>query len=201
MSPIRNQLFTHSLYCLMIVALFPTTFSLPRHRDSQSDYYADEEPEPIPVHLLRIPMQVDVPDRTIQDFPESPAVKRSNRNHVSSSDQPTQSCCPTNREITEPILGKNRAGDLVELYQTSSVHQRFYEISCAPSIAEKPCQFLARKAQPYSRCEQQYSYTYALVRDRGGAGVRADHGWRLDYILVRSGCSCQISSMDMEEDE
>lgn len=85
------------------------------------------------------------------------------------------------------------SGDLVQLYQGDGVRQRFYEISCDPSIVDQPCKYLDKRHQQSSKCVQQYSYTYALVRDFGiDYDDVANGGWRLDYIQIRSGCSCQL---------
>lgn len=118
-------------------------------------------------------------------------------------------CCPSRLDMIEPEGGKNQDDMYVELYKDGETRQRFYEISCREDVFNKPCRFLDRKITNQSRCVQKYSYTYALVRDVAGM----DHGapsrhhhqyhhneragivskeWKMDYIRVRSGCSCEI---------
>ena len=129
-------------------------------------------------------------------------------------------CCPTVTEMVEPTGGKNQNDMFVELYRDGSNGQRFYEHSCRPDIVDKPCLFTERRLRNQSRCEQQYSYTYALVRDTNVSLTesqensstpnkhrhshqhfnpfhhnrfeRGGSSWTLDYIRVRSGCSCVV---------
>ncbi|KAJ8915205.1 hypothetical protein NQ315_015428 [Exocentrus adspersus] len=112
-------------------------------------------------------------------------------------------CCPTVLEMVEPAGGKNQDGIYVELYRDHSYKQRFYELSCHKDILDKPCRFMDKKLHNQSRCVQQHSYTYALVKDtpnhrnknfptfpaNGSGGVT----YTLDYISVRSGCSCVVA--------
>lgn len=102
-------------------------------------------------------------------------------------------------------------GIYVELYGDGSNSQRFYEVSCRPEVEGKPCRFMDKKLHNQSRCEQKFSYTYALVKEtpelrhshhqphssptyfptlpgRGPGG----HSWMMDYIQVRSGCGCVL---------
>lgn len=115
-------------------------------------------------------------------------------------------CCPSVLEMIEPEGGKNQDDQFVELYRDGNYRQRFYELSCHNDIKDKPCRFMDKKIHENSRCIQKYSYTYALVKntDRhhqkisnknfptfpsaGPEGVT----WTLDYIRVRSGCSCVV---------
>lgn len=62
-----------------------------------------------------------------------------------------------------------------------------------------------KKLHNQSRCTQKYSYSYALVKETSprehGSGTYfptipgsgpGEHSWMLDYIEVRSGCSCVV---------
>lgn len=117
-------------------------------------------------------------------------------------------CCPSRLDMIEPEGGKNQDDMYVELYKDGENRQRFYEISCQEDVFNKPCRFLEKKLSNQSRCVQKYSYTYALVRDTSvleheqEAGKARHHHqhergfmskeWKMDYIRVRSGCSCEV---------
>ncbi|CAH0559141.1 unnamed protein product [Brassicogethes aeneus] len=111
-------------------------------------------------------------------------------------------CCPTVREMIEPEGGENQEGNYVELFK-GELKQRFYELSCHPDILNKTCRFIDKKLHQQSKCVQKYSFTYALIKDPGGkhknfpsfplSGPDTKDSWRLDYIKVRSGCSCVIT--------
>lgn len=119
----------------------------------------------------------------------------------------TVDCCPSVLEMVEPEGGKNQDDEYVELYRDGNNRQRFYELSCHQDILNKPCRFMDRKLHNSSKCIQKYSYTYAIVKDPGrplqhthqrpsfpsfpsGPG---ETRWTLDYIKVRSGCSCVVT--------
>lgn len=111
-------------------------------------------------------------------------------------------CCPTKREMTEPLGGTNEQGVHVTLYRDGNEknRQRFYEFSCVEGVENQPCRFMDKKFLNQSRCVQQYSYSYALLKDtaaydpsNGRAPFyfeRKNHTWMLGYIKVRSGCKC-----------
>ncbi|KAJ8669118.1 hypothetical protein QAD02_000377 [Eretmocerus hayati] len=132
-------------------------------------------------------------------------------------------CCPTVEEITEPQGGRNQGGMYVELYRDGDLAQRFFEHSCRDDVLDKPCRFVHPKLHGQSRCVQKFSFTYALVKNpafkpdgteeeqpqhqhhrhhhsrhqtfpslSGSAGA-ATNSWTLDYIKVRSGCSCELA--------
>lgn len=119
-------------------------------------------------------------------------------------------CCPSVLEMVEPEGGKNQNDQYVELYRDGENRQRFYELSCHQDILNKPCRFMDRKLHNSSRCIQKYSYTYAIVKDPGrhhhqrpsfpafpsGPG---ESRWTLDYIRVRSGCSCVVTQNTREK--
>jgi len=96
-------------------------------------------------------------------------------------------CCPTVVEMVQPNGGTNMEGHVVELYRHGDLDQRIYEHSCRPDVLNQPCRFIEKFLRPVSRCVQQFSYTYAIVTDHPSG-----NDWRLDYIRIRSGCSCEI---------
>ncbi|XP_071050908.1 uncharacterized protein [Onthophagus taurus] len=114
-------------------------------------------------------------------------------------------CCPSVLEMVEPEGGKNQDDQYVELYRDGANRQRFYELSCHKDVVGKPCRFMDRKLHNNSQCVQKYSYSYAIVKDPGkkghlrpsfpsfpANGQNGDAKWTLDYIKVRSGCSCVV---------
>ncbi|XP_075230414.1 uncharacterized protein LOC142329589 [Lycorma delicatula] len=113
-------------------------------------------------------------------------------------------CCPSILEMIEPEGGINRDGLLVNLYSVPNSRQRFFELSCRVGVEGKPCRFMDRHLHNQSRCEQKFSYTYAIVRgaDQTADGHQRNHEftsfsnggstWSLDYIKIRSGCSCVV---------
>ncbi|VEN62221.1 unnamed protein product [Callosobruchus maculatus] len=124
-----------------------------------------------------------------------------------SSSNRTIDCCPTVMEMVEPHGGKNQDGIFVELYRDQNYKQRFYELSCHKDVINRPCRFINKKLHAQSRCVQKHSYTYALVKDTpshrdknfpmfpatdGRGGPLAGVTYTLDYISVRSGCSCVV---------
>lgn len=96
-------------------------------------------------------------------------------------------CCPTIVEMVQPSGGTNMEGHVVELYRHGDLDQRIYEHSCRPDVLNQPCRFVEKLLRPLSRCIQQFSFTYAVVSDHP-----AGEEWRLDYIRIRNGCSCEI---------
>ncbi|CAG9863689.1 unnamed protein product [Phyllotreta striolata] len=116
----------------------------------------------------------------------------------------TGECCPTVLEKVEPQGGSNQEGLYVELYQDFNYRQRFFELSCHPKYIDKPCDFINHRKY-HSKCVQNYSYTYALVKNTDSNRTKHfpsfpmfpahEHGgdtYTLDYIKVRSGCSCKV---------
>ncbi|KAL6257066.1 hypothetical protein P5V15_012001 [Pogonomyrmex californicus] len=121
-------------------------------------------------------------------------------------------CCPTVEEMVEPVGGRNRQDMYVELYRSGKDAQRFFEYSCKEDVVDKPCRFVDWKFRNQSRCVQKFSYVYAIIESSERIEVeehrrhhhREHHhfpsplnivngtGWTLDYIRVRSGCSCEI---------
>ncbi|KAF7282339.1 hypothetical protein GWI33_002781 [Rhynchophorus ferrugineus] len=111
-------------------------------------------------------------------------------------------CCPSVLEMIEPDGGKNGKDIYVELWKSKDHKQRFYELSCHQDVLNKPCRFMDKKLHNQSRCIQMYSYTYALVKDTQdnrnkkfptfpGEGS-GNSTYTLDYISIRSGCSCVV---------
>ncbi|XP_077290265.1 uncharacterized protein LOC143914049 [Arctopsyche grandis] len=110
-------------------------------------------------------------------------------------------CCPSVLEMVEPTGGKNQQDMYVELYRDGDIRQRFYELSCRTDVEDMPCRFVDRRLYNQSKCAQKYSYSYALVRDTGTEPRAHRHfpalptgGWMLDYIRVRSGCACELTT-------
>ncbi|GIY74640.1 hypothetical protein CEXT_236261 [Caerostris extrusa] len=81
--------------------------------------------------------------------------------------------------------GVSKSGRILELYHDSNSTQSFYQTSCREGVKGHPCRYIDRSTK--SMCVQRYTYTYALVRE-----FNSDEPWRLDYIRVRSGCSCEV---------
>jgi len=183
---IRNQSFLSIGYyatCIALVFKVCSCSSLPL----SDDYGADDQLGTIDLKYLMNRNVVDLPSTKVETFDYQDYQNQKPPPHKRHSRLPTEvSCCPSVKEIVEPLAGKNRAGEMVELYQEEGAKQRFYETSCAPSVANHRCNYLDKKHKENSRCEQQYSYSYALVRNSENDGLR------MDYIQLRSGCSCRI---------
>ncbi|XP_028132980.1 uncharacterized protein LOC114328350 [Diabrotica virgifera virgifera] len=123
--------------------------------------------------------------------------------HTKVHHPPPGECCPTVLEKVEPTGGSNQDGIYVELYQDQNYKQRFYDLSCHSDVLNKPCQYINR-TQHASRCVQQYSYSYALVKNTDSNRTKLfpmfpdhQHGgatYTLDYIRIRSGCSCEVTA-------
>lgn len=96
-------------------------------------------------------------------------------------------CCPSETHFIHLRGGISREGKLVELYRNHRTLQKFYETSCKAEVLEKPCPLIEQKVQHLSRCVQRYSYVYAFIKD-----YNVSESYRLDYIRIKSGCSCQL---------
>ncbi|XP_050532497.1 uncharacterized protein LOC126900660 [Daktulosphaira vitifoliae] len=122
-----------------------------------------------------------------------------------------EDCCPSQMEMIEPKGGSNPDGLYVELFSDGADRQRFYEVSCKPGVEGKPCLFMERKLHNHSVCVQRYSYSYAIVREENGRHHHhtvsggnnkqfsslfpsENNVWKLDYIKVRSGCTCMVQT-------
>ncbi|XP_056631523.1 uncharacterized protein LOC130904266 [Diorhabda carinulata] len=152
--------------------------------------------------------EVEVEPNVVEDHQHNHLNKKThhhkNNAHLEAYHQPpnkTGECCPTVAERVEPTGGSNPQGLLVELYQDPNYKQRFYELSCHPYVLDKPCNFI-NKRNHNSRCVQMYSFTYALVKNTDNKTnlfpmfpLHEDGGatYTLDYIKVRSGCSCEVT--------
>ncbi|XP_022256528.1 uncharacterized protein LOC111089070 [Limulus polyphemus] len=101
-------------------------------------------------------------------------------------------CCPSVSEIVQPMGGVSRSGRILELYHDRNSTQKFYQTSCLEEVRGRPCRFLSPPLIHHSHCIQKYSFTYALVREYG-----TNVTWRLDYIRIRSGCTCEINNIAM----
>ncbi|KAG8178596.1 hypothetical protein JTE90_019702 [Oedothorax gibbosus] len=93
-------------------------------------------------------------------------------------------CCPSVTEIIQPQGGVSKGGRIFELYRDHNSTQSFYQTSCTQGTKGRPCRYVRAD----SVCVQRYTYTYALVRE-----FDSNAQWRLDYIRIRSGCTCEIS--------
>ncbi|KAF6207844.1 hypothetical protein GE061_016293 [Apolygus lucorum] len=111
-------------------------------------------------------------------------------------------CCPSIKEMTEPLGGKDEKGDIVELYSGDHItKQRFHELSCRPDVVDKPCNFLEKPLQNQSKCSQKYSFSYAIIKknheqlrhEHHGNSPSSGSNWYLGYIRVRSGCACEVT--------
>lgn len=87
---------------------------------------------------------------------------------------------------TAPLGGLSRDGTLLQLYRDSRTVQRLYETACLPSVLNRPCRFV-NQSLFNSVCVQKYTYMYAIVKD-----YNITQPYRVDYIRVKSACSCQI---------
>lgn len=74
-------------------------------------------------------------------------------------------CCPTVEYHISPDGGSRRNNMYVELYRDNTTNQSFLEVSCHPDYVDKPCRFIDYKLAPQSKCVQQYSFSYALIKD------------------------------------
>lgn len=96
-------------------------------------------------------------------------------------------CCPSVTEIIQPLGGVSKMGRILELYRDQNSTQSFYQTSCVAGVKGRPCRYIENAMRHESTCVQRYTYTYALVRE-----FNSIEPWRMDYIRVRSGCSCEI---------
>ena len=64
--------------------------------------------------------------------------------------------------------------------------QKFYETECSTNVRDQACAFID-STKWVSACVQQYSYTYAIVKD-----FNVTEPYRIDYMVIKSGCSCTI---------
>ncbi|XP_035223493.1 uncharacterized protein LOC118196187 [Stegodyphus dumicola] len=121
----------------------------------------------------------------ITDLPWDPVLKKREQLHllVNKSDE----CCPSVTEIIQPLGGVSKAGRILELYRDQNSTQSFYQTSCKEGVKGHHCRYIDDDRRHHSVCVQRYTYTYALVRE-----FNSQAPWRLDYIRIRSGCSCEI---------
>ncbi|XP_076355360.1 uncharacterized protein LOC143249420 isoform X2 [Tachypleus tridentatus] len=96
-------------------------------------------------------------------------------------------CCPSITEIIQPRGGVSKSGRILELYRDQNSTQSFYQTSCHDLIKGRPCRYISSYMRLQSKCVQRYSFTYALVRE-----FNSKIPWRLDYIRIRNGCTCEI---------
>ena len=101
---------------------------------------------------------------------------------------PHLECCPTQVSHASRQVGIDRHGIIVELLATQNFTQKFYEIRCRAAFKDRPCNFLDRRHTLQSRCIQQFTYEYALIRTLNEPGSEV----RLDLIRVPIGCACRL---------
>lgn len=107
------------------------------------------------------------------------------RDDSSSAQENTFECCPTITRRIAPLGGLSRENKLLQLYRDSRTVQRFYDKSCSPFILNRSCRYI--DSAFISRCSQDYTYMYAIVKD-----FNVTQPYRVDYMRVRSGCSCKV---------
>lgn len=94
-------------------------------------------------------------------------------------------CCPIFSQKISPVGGLSREGKLLRLYRDPRTVQRFYEVSCAAGVLNRPCRYVDSTWR--SKCVQSYTYVYAIVRD-----YNTTQPYRMDYMRLKSGCSCKV---------
>ncbi|KAL5005112.1 hypothetical protein ScPMuIL_018568 [Solemya velum] len=114
----------------------------------------------------------------------------SKRDYSLESTDDYEECCPVRMQRTAPLGGLSRDGTLLQLYRDSRTVQRLYETACLPSVLNRPCRFV-NQSLFNSVCVQKYTYMYAIVKD-----YNITQPYRVDYIRVKSACSCQIIDSD-----
>ena len=101
-------------------------------------------------------------------------------------------CCASHTQAIAPLGGLSREGALLQLFRDPTTVQKFYETSCAPGIQDRPCRYI-NETYRFSRCEQKYTYTYAIVKD-----FNVTQPYRIDYIKIKSGCSCIVGEPTLD---
>ena len=96
-------------------------------------------------------------------------------------------CCPSITQGIAPLGGISKEGTLLQLFRDSNTIQKFYETTCAPHVLGEPCRFIDHTVWQ-SRCEQKYTYMYAIVKD-----FNVTQPYRIDYMKVKSACTCTIT--------
>ncbi|XP_046400529.1 uncharacterized protein LOC124166862 [Ischnura elegans] len=186
-----------------------------------SDAAIDDEPEDMaalgfdggggrPVHMRAGDREVGVGGGPLRKSRERGSEVRRNLDPLE--------CCPSVTEMVEPDGGKNSEGMYVELYTVDNKRQRFIDVSCKEGVEGTPCRFLNKRHHNQSRCIQKTSFSYALVKSDPNRTSESERhqqryhrihgvyfpafplvsgpGWTLDYIEVRSGCSCEVTHPD-----
>ncbi|XP_076046581.1 uncharacterized protein LOC143028417 isoform X2 [Oratosquilla oratoria] len=107
--------------------------------------------------------------------------------HVDDNGDVYMDCCPSKMVVGLKMVGKKADGNTA--VEINPDQQFFYERVCLEEFLGKECLFPARTIRKHAatRCVQLYSHSQALVRT-----YQSNDTWKVDYIQVRSGCSCQI---------
>ena len=103
------------------------------------------------------------------------------------TDNTQRECCPSTTQGIAPLGGISREGTLLQLFRDSNTIQKFYETTCASHVIGQPCDFIDPMVW-HSRCEQKYTYMYAIVKD-----FNVTQPYRIDYMKVKSACSCTVT--------
>ncbi|KAK7086348.1 hypothetical protein SK128_014801 [Halocaridina rubra] len=97
-------------------------------------------------------------------------------------------CCPSKLVVVEKSVSRVPGSSLP--WEIREDHRYFYERVCFDEYLGKECIFPARSLRKgvVTRCAQEYSYTQAIIRPFNTTGE-----FNMGHVLVRSGCSCQVS--------
>ncbi|OWF46971.1 uncharacterized protein LOC110455051 [Mizuhopecten yessoensis] len=164
----------HMLIYLLVIIIYSTTPSFIRGRIEQSQEVESH------TNLLQAILWEE---RRFEDIE-----KRAHENVIPES---TLECCPTHTRRIAPLGGLSRENKLLQLYRDSRTVQRFYEKSCSPFILNRSCRFIDDTY--YSRCIQDYTYMYAIVKD-----FNVTQPYRVDFMRVKAGCSCRVEQQSAE---
>lgn len=76
---------------------------------------------------------------------------------------------------------------MVELYQHNNTKQSFLETSCGFKVRNRPCVFpwKHRFIGYHSRCVQQHTYSYAIIREAGAEEVSVFCRTILSHSAIR----------------
>ena len=106
---------------------------------------------------------------------------------------PQLECCPSHAEYHPRTLAINEEGLVLDVLNNAGFKQYFFETICFPEIKNRPCKFLDSRYKRFSRCQQQYTYQYALAKPYGGL-----EPFSLSYIRIASGCKCILGRVSVE---
>ena len=124
----------------------------------------------------------------------------SNRRVTYSDDQKTKkkTCCPSYKVARPLKAGVDMDGVMHDVVRrNNSLIQDINMVLCYTHVLNAPCRYLNDSVKASSKCVQQYSYTFALVKDAEGFEKDAKitvGGKPINYTYIRypSGCSCEV---------